>query len=540
MSGQRTEGVPSQVEILLPSIALGDEPDLHAFDNKLVLAVSIDFRIAQTREKLRRKNQHNLLHAAIAHANIVYADWATAATQVENTLLMRNIGTVPYGEFLGILLGETANGETSYTKAIELYDRAESLRQFVRNKLQLLLATQQSRPLQENETKDVHQLLKLLRELQKMWENDVYLIVMEKVRNQEMANIFWVMDAERKGILVHHSHEEDIRKLGFTLHDHLSQKVLRNHYRRITKALSYTFIFGEGKEKVLGLSAEQALQEVCEAYARISQRLFPENITATDEWVLCKQDVFSPDEWYLADDLHTFAQKLTELSFVVSGRRVNMVALKDTLLRLDDSWLLQDVTREKINEDLHALNIPFESVTRNGERRLIPLSSIPLLWNKVRDIIDDRYGKDYYATLDSDEVVNWDKRHLQRMINQMITLDHIDPPSAAHVSGYLLDVYVLRDLVESLIAQPPNTTQDWRLAVFELLPKSGIKDFVERRYIETQKWHWKDLNALITELLVMYSGNRRRKTIKSSSSSFSLGDAMRILKARILTKRNNL
>ena len=479
----------------------------------------IDFLLEPAHARLRRENKHRILYSFLK-----FSKWITAAEELEKTLNMGSIDKIPYGDYLAILLGEGVNEKnSSYTTAIELYKTIENLRQFIRNKLQSLLEILHNRLLQEHETVDANKLLTLLQNLQAIWTNDLYAVVMEKIRDEEIANIYWVMDSERKGILALHSQEADIRKLGLTSTIGLSQRVLREQYKRISRALSYTFTYAKGERTIFGLSARHALHEVRGAYARISGRLFPENISATDEWVLCNQSAYSPQEWYLADDLCTFAAKLPELSLSVGGQRVNMIALKDELLRLDESWSSKDVTQEKVYEDLGGVVIPCE-----GESK-----------NKVKTIVEHGYGW-YYAgheiAFGSEEARLMDEKRLRRMVDQIVALDHIDPPSTSRIIGYLFDVYVFRDLIHSFLLHKPEDAMDGRLKVFDLLPDTEIKEFVMNRLKHIQQWKFRiTVNFVRTNLLQMQSG--RKKSRRQQPSLIKMEKSLMARITRKLLKR---
>lgn len=485
MPGQRAESILPEIDILLSSpLNESDVFDITRSDRE---RVNVDFLIAEAMDHLRRQNKHEHLLATIEHA-----DWSQAVKQVDSAVRSGNTEKVAYGDYLSALLGVKALSErTSYTTAVELYEKAERIAQFAREKLQSLLKIQSAQPLQEQEIFEMERLCKLLRGLQSIWKNDLYAVAMGKVRDHEMANIYWILDDEQKGVLQPHSHEADLQKLGFASNKNLSQRELRKHYKRITKALSYAFIFSEGERKVLRLSSRQALHEVRGAYARTSKRLFPVNATSTDEWVLSKQDVYLPKEWYLADHFYSFVQRFPELSFTLHGRRVNMTALRDALLRLDDIWTTTDVTREKIETDLRELMVPFEGDEVKEKQRMVPFSSLSVLWNKTHDIIDNLYGWDYSdhtIEIHSDEAIGWKKKHIQRMVDRIVDLDHVDPPTTASIVGYLFDVYAFRDLVESLISQGPESVTDWRLLVYDLLPDTEIKKLIRDSIWSMHQW----------------------------------------------------
>lgn len=541
MSGQRAESISPEIDILL-SDALSVDMVTDAIPN-VGEKLNIDFLIAEAMDQLRLQNKHELLMATIEHA-----DWARAVKQVDSAVRSGNTEKVAYGDYLSALLGVKALSErTSYTTAVELYDKAERIAQFAREKLQSLLEIRNKRPLLEQEILESSRLLKLLRGLQTIWKNDLYAVAMGKVRDHEMANIYWVLDDERRGVLQLHSHEADLQKLGFTSHNNLSQRELRNHYRRITRALSYSFTFSEGERKILGLSSRQALHEVRGAYARVSKRLFSENLTSTDAWVLSKQDVYSPKEWYFADHFYSFVQKLPELSLVLHGRRVNMTALRDALLRLDDVWSATDITREKIETDLRALMVSFEGEDVEGKQRAVPFSSLSILWNKVHDLIDDQYGwsySDHEIEIHSDEAVTWKKKHLGRMINRFVQLDTIDPPTTASVVGYLFDVYAFRDLVESLISLGPKSTTDWRLLLYELLPDTDLKKSIRGDIWSIHHWGF-DPDVDLAYSSLMKRGGRRKgfgrieealeqtEVVPATSAQFSLISALQSAMRRL-------
>ncbi len=542
MPGQRAESILPDIDELLLS-PLSEDGALDESINFGEL-VNIDFLIAEAMDRMRRENKHEQLVATIEHA-----DWATAVRQVDSAVRSGNTDQVAYGEYLSVLLGVKALSErTSYTTAVELYDKAERLAQFVREKLQSLLEIQSKRPLQEQETHEANRLLKLIRGLQTIWKNDLYAVAMGKVRDHEMANIYWVLDDEKRNAQHHHSHEADIQKLGLTSRDNLSQRTLRKNYGRISRALTYSFIFSEGERKVLGLSSRQALHEVRGAYARVSKRLFPENLTATDDWVLSKQDAYSPKEWYLADHLYTFVQKLPELSIVLHGRRVNMIALRDELMRLDDTWTSTNVSREKIEMDLRELMITFEGEDHKEKQRSVPFSTLSLLWSKVHDLIDDLYGWDYSdheIDIHSDEAISWRKKHLQRMVRRIVELDTIDPPTTADIVGYLFDVHTFRDLVQSLISQSPESAMDWRLLIFDLLPDSEIKKIIRAHLWSIHHWGHDDQVDLAHAGTMRHARRRngfdeilekeldQANTITSGSTEFSLISALQAVIRRV-------